>query len=58
VIYHVGQLGRFSDRVLELRPGTYTAVGSRPGYRDVRRVFTLRAGQDADTVDIRCKEPV
>lgn len=58
VIYHVGQLGRFSDRVLELRPGTYTAVGSRPGYRDVRRVFTLQPGQDADTVDIRCKEPV
>jgi tetratricopeptide (TPR) repeat protein len=31
VIYHVARLGRFIEHQLELRPGTYTAVGSRPG---------------------------
>ena len=58
LIYHVGRLGRFVDRREELRPGTYTAVGTRPGYRDVRRVFTLRPGESPPTVDIRCEEPV
>jgi len=58
LIYHVGRLGRFTNRQEELRPGSYTAVGSRPGYRDVRRVFTLRPGTPAPVVDIRCEEPV
>jgi tetratricopeptide (TPR) repeat protein len=58
VIYHVGRLGRFVDRQLELPPGSYTAVGSRPGYRDVRRIFELQPGQASLTVDIRCEEPV
>ncbi len=58
VIYHVGRLGRFTARQLELRPGTYTAVGSRPGYRDVRREFQVRPGQPLTLIDIRCQEPV
>jgi hypothetical protein len=58
VIYHVGRFGRFRDHQLELRPGTYTAVGSRPGYRDVRRVFTVLPGKPPPPVDIRCEEPV
>jgi hypothetical protein len=58
VIYHVGRFGRFRDHQLELRPGTYTAVGSRPGYRDVRRVFIVTPGKPPPPVDIRCEEPV
>jgi tetratricopeptide (TPR) repeat protein len=58
VIYHVGRFGRFRDHQLELRPGTYTAVGSRAGYRDVRRVFTVSPGKPPPPVDIRCEEPV
>jgi len=58
VVYHVGRLGRFRDLQLELRPGTYTAVGSRAGYRDVRRVFTVLSGKPPPPVDIRCEEPV
>lgn len=58
VIYHVGRLGSFVDHKLQLRPGTYTAVGSRPGYRDVRRVFTLSPGQPSASIEIRCEEPV
>jgi tetratricopeptide (TPR) repeat protein len=58
VIYHVGRLGRFLEHQLDLRPGTYTAVGSRPGYRDVRRVFRVIPGQPLSPVDVRCEEPV
>ena len=35
VVYRVGRIGTFTRRQLELRPGTYTAVGSRDGYRAV-----------------------
>jgi tetratricopeptide (TPR) repeat protein len=58
VIYHVGRLGRFRDHHLELLPGTYTAVGSRPGYRDARTVFTVRPGAAPLSIEIRCQEPV
>ncbi len=58
VIYYVGRLGKFTSRQLELRPGTYTVVGSRDGYRDVRRTLTVRPGQDQPTLDIRSEEAV
>jgi tetratricopeptide (TPR) repeat protein len=58
VVYHVARLGRFIEHRLELRPGTYTAVGSRPGYRDVRKVFSVLPGKVTPPVDIRCEEPV
>ena len=43
-VYRVGQLGRFALRELDLRPGTYTVVGSRDGYQDVRQTITLAPG--------------
>jgi len=58
VIYRVARLGRFTERQLELRPGTYTIVGSCPGYRDVRKVFSVLPGKVLPPVDIRCEEPV
>lgn len=59
IVHQVDRLGRFEVRELSLRPGTYTAVGTRPGYRDVRRTFTLVAGQTTPaTVDIRCEERI
>lgn len=57
-IYHVGQLGQFTSHQLELRPGTYTIVGSRPGYRDVRQTLTVEPGGQQQTLDIRCEETV
>ncbi len=56
VIYRVGRLGRFNRRELQLRPGRYTAIGSRPGYRDVRKVFEIPAGTEQATLRIRCEE--
>jgi len=57
-IYHVGRLGSFTSQQLELRPGSYTVVGSRPGYRDVRQTFTVKPGAEQPALDIRCEESI
>jgi hypothetical protein len=43
---------------MELRPGLYTAVGSRQGYRDVRRNFRVAADGATPPVVVRCEEPI
>ncbi|HEX6996632.1 MAG TPA: hypothetical protein VF322_00720 [Gammaproteobacteria bacterium] len=57
-LYRVGKLGVFTEKVVELRPGTYTAVGSRDGYRDVRRTFTVLPGRELPPIDVVCSEPI
>jgi serine/threonine protein kinase len=58
-VSRVGRLGTLTRRTLTLRPGVYTAVGSRPGYRDVRRQFTLSPGGAAVVVVVvRCEEAI
>jgi hypothetical protein len=57
-VSRVGRLGTLARRTLTLRPGAYTAVGSRPGYRDVRRQFTLSPGGAAVVVVVRCEEAI
>ena len=58
VVYRHGKLGSFSRRELKLRPGTYTAVGSRAGYRDVRVRFQVSPGNASKPVMVRCSEPL
>ena len=57
-IFRVGDLGTFEQRSLELMPGKYTAVGTRPGYRDVRREFTVLPGSGPALLEIRCEERI
>jgi tetratricopeptide (TPR) repeat protein len=57
-VYRVGPLGAFAVKDLELRPGTYTAIGSRNGYRDVRQTFTVLPGREVPPVNIVCSEPI
>ena len=57
-IYKVGVLGSFSSRRLELRPGTYVAVGARPGYRDVRLEFRVAPEVEMQPVVVRCEEAI
>ncbi len=57
-IYHVGSFGTFFSHRLSLKPGTYTVVGSRPGYRDVRKEMVIAADGGAYRFDIRCEEPI
>ena len=57
-LYRVGALGSFAAKDLELRPGTYTVIGSRDGYRDVRQTFTVRPGRNLPPISIVCVEPI
>ena len=57
-IYRVGELGTFAQRSLELLPGSYTVVGTRPGYRDVRREIMVRPGAALEPVVIQCEDRI
>ena len=57
-VYRVAHLGMFRRQQLELRPGTYTAVGVRNGYRDVRRKFTISHDQTSPVIEISCTDPI
>lgn len=58
VIYRIGQYGTFSQREVELLPGRYTVVGTRTGFRDVRREVTLMPGSAPPAVVVKCEETI
>ncbi len=57
-VYKIGSLGLFTEQALELKPGLYTVVGSRSGYRDVREEITVQPGSNSQTVVIQCQEKI
>jgi hypothetical protein len=57
-VLRVGEFGAFERREIELKPGRYTLVGTRSGYRDVRLDVTLLPGGATPPVDLRCSEPI
>jgi hypothetical protein len=54
----VGRLGAFSRKDMELLPGRYTVVGTRAGFRDVRREITIMPGNVPPELVIRCEEKI
>ena len=54
LLSNVGQLGRFAEKRLRLRPGAYWLLGSRDGCRDVRRQIIVKPNMPP--IDIRCRE--
>lgn len=54
----VARLGRFQEQRLSLRPGRYTAVGSRIGFRDVRLEFEVAHDGRNAPVTVACTEPI
>ena len=56
-ITNVGAFGSFTHRDVELKPGRYTVIGSREGYRDVRRDISVSPGQ-TQTISVSCYEPI
>ncbi|MEK9920835.1 MAG: hypothetical protein VW519_09250 [Luminiphilus sp.] len=56
-LLRVRRLGTLTQETLSLRPGTYTAVGIRDGFRDVRVTFDVRPNQD-NAVTVRCVEAI
>ena len=57
-LYRVGNLGNFTAKQVELKPGKYTLVGTRTGYRDVREEFTLLPGEQVPTIVVQCEEKI
>ena len=58
VVYKVGTLGKFDRHSLILRPGTYTVVGTRRGYRDVRLRLVVEATAPPEPLLVRCEEKI
>jgi tetratricopeptide (TPR) repeat protein len=54
----IGSFGTFAKREIELKPGKYTVIGTRNGYRDVRRDITVAPGQTNQTISVSCSEPI
>ncbi len=57
-IPRVGELGVFDSRELLLRPGNYTVIGTRDGYRDVRRELKIEPGQRSAALSVQCTERI
>jgi hypothetical protein len=57
-IARVTTLGNFTQREIDLPPGRYTLVGTRQGFRDVRREFEISPGQERLDIAIACNEPI
>jgi hypothetical protein len=57
-IYRIGKLGPFEQKDLELMPGRYTVVGTRAGFRDVRKELNLTPGSAPPTLVVRCEERI
>jgi tetratricopeptide (TPR) repeat protein len=58
VIFKVGKFGTFEQKKLDLKIGKYTVVGSRQGYRDVRKNFTVTTNMSNKVILVRCDEPI
>lgn len=57
-VYRVAVLGSFEQQSLTLAPGNYVVVGTRPGYRDVRREINVVPGATLEPVVIRCEDKI
>lgn len=57
-ILRVARLGSFERHEMKLRPGLYTATGTRPGYRDVRLEFRVAPDAAPNEVTIRTRERI
>ena len=51
-----GPLGNFESTELHLRPGRYELVGSRDGWRDVRRTIVVKPSMEP--IEISCVEQI
>lgn len=57
-IYRIGDIGHFTNKNMSLKPGEYTLIGSRNGYRDIRKVVTLIPGSKNNKILVKCVEKV
>ena len=54
----IGVFGTFGRREIRLKPGTYTVIGTRDGYRAVHQEFNVEPGQQNVTITVSCSDPL
>ena len=54
----IGQFGTFAKRDIELKPGRYTVIGTREGYREIQRDITIAPGEESQTISVSCSDPI
>lgn len=52
----VGQVGRTKARAIELKPGTYTLEGIRPGYKAMLKTLVVPVGAQNLSIEVVCNE--
>jgi tetratricopeptide (TPR) repeat protein len=57
-VYRVGRFGAFESKDLSLLPGTYTVVGHRKGYKDVRLEIKVVPGSEIVRTRVSCLDPI
>lgn len=57
-MYHVGRFHPFIEKRIPLKPGTYTVVGRKPGFKDVRLSLKIEADMKMPVFYIHCEEPI
>jgi tetratricopeptide (TPR) repeat protein len=58
VMYKMGDLGFFTDKEINVRPGRYVALGYREGYGDVRVEFLVEPGKPGQVVTVQAQTKV
>lgn len=58
VVQRIGIFGSFTRKELDLKPGRYVIVGTREGFRDVRREINVVPSGPELIVDVRCTEVI
>lgn len=57
-LLRVSHLGVFARKTVSLRPGKYSILGARTGFRDVLIEFTVDIGSNNVPIDVRCSETI
>lgn len=58
VVQRIGIFGTFTRKELQLKPGRYVVVGTREGFRDVRREINVTPSGSQLIIDVRCTEVI
>ena len=54
LISNIGRLGKFTKKIISVRPGRYTIRGSQTGCKDIYR--TINVLPNAEPISVMCKE--
>ena len=57
-LYRIGEFGTFTNKMVQLKPGSYQVAGSRTGFRDVQIEFTVKPNSSNMSIEVRCTDTI